>query len=59
MLGSETRDQHGSPFKGIRYLLAPCRMLRLHLIIKPDLDHVAVILLADAGKQMGVARPTR
>src|ERR1700680_719227 len=55
-LGSELGDHQGCGLEGIRYFLPPGGALGLALIVQPHLDRIAIILLADPGEQVRVAR---
>src|SRR5262249_49473682 len=51
-------EQGGCRFEGIRDLFAACGMARLRLVEEPHLHREAILLLADAGRQVRVARGT-
>jgi hypothetical protein len=55
-LSSEGRHQHGSCFKGIRYLFAPRGIPWLHVVAQSDLDCVAAVVFANACEQVSVPR---
>jgi hypothetical protein len=49
-------DQFGRRFERIDDFLAPRVVFRLLFVGEPDLNHIAVLFLADAGEQLRVAR---
>ena len=56
---SEGGYQHGRCFKAVCYLLAPDRVISLEVVVEPDLDCEAyvVLFLADASEEVSVMRP--
>jgi hypothetical protein len=52
----ERRNQAGGCLKRVRQLFAPRCIAWLLAVVQPDLKRITVVVFADAGKQVGVAR---